>query len=284
MRVRALKYKSGCLPASERPAVLSRDCPTQKREVEKFLFVSCTKQVQISTYTSQRAQFSIIQTFQITKPDFPQIFQPATNVSQFHITTGRSGQLSRNGTPIPCLEFYFIPLLLSASSSKPLEVDPKGATCVQPLHLLVHPSSNLSFFDIQSSLSTIPPSASLLSTLKRKEDSCSKPLEVDPRGATCVQPLHLLVHPSSNLSFFDTQSSLSIIPFSASLLSTLKREEDSRSKPLEVDPRGATCVQPLHLLVHPSSNLSFFDTQSSLSIIPFSASLLSTLKREEDSR
>ncbi|GIX70364.1 hypothetical protein CDAR_408711 [Caerostris darwini] len=76
MRVQAPKYKSGCLPVSERPAVLSTNCPIQKRE--------------------------------------------------FHIPTGRNGQLSRNGTPIRCLQFYFIPLLLSPSSSKPLEVDPRG--------------------------------------------------------------------------------------------------------------------------------------------------------------
>ncbi|GIX97352.1 hypothetical protein CEXT_693991 [Caerostris extrusa] len=139
MRVQAPKYKWGRLPVSERPAVLSRNCPTQKREIhDKSFSIRISNASTPFTLPSTRENGSSatkvrpvpkdlncrIQTFSITKLDFPKSFNTAINIiSHLHIPTGRNGQLSRNWTPIPHLQFYLIPLLLSALSSKPLEVE-----------------------------------------------------------------------------------------------------------------------------------------------------------------
>ncbi|GIX70374.1 hypothetical protein CDAR_408761 [Caerostris darwini] len=141
MRVQAPKYKSGSLPVSERPAVLSRNCPTQKREIHD-------ESLGILISNASTPSLSPLPRENRTSAAMVRSVPPYIS----HIPTGTNGQLSQNGngTPIPCLEFYFIHLLLSDSSSKHLEVDPRR----QPIHLL----------DMQSSLS-------LLSTLKRKEGS-----------------------------------------------------------------------------------------------------------------
>ncbi|GIX71137.1 hypothetical protein CEXT_502811 [Caerostris extrusa] len=91
MRVRAPKYKSGCLPVSRRPAVLSRNCPTQKREIydESFGFLISNASTpslyppphQELAHLPRRHLSCRIQTFSILKPDFPQILHPDHNYS-----------------------------------------------------------------------------------------------------------------------------------------------------------------------------------------------------------